>query len=57
MIEDQPKNKLILREQGYGKLSCKALGRILKGNISLISLDLSMNNVNLGLDYLIAGLK
>jgi len=48
---------MVLREQGYGKLSCKALGRILKGNVSLITLDLSMNNLNLGLDYLISGLK
>ena len=57
MIEDQPKNKLVLREQGYGKLSSKAIGRILKGNMSLVTLDLSMNNLNLGLDYLIAGLR
>ena len=48
---------MVLKEQGYGELSSKALGRILKGNVSLVTLDLSMNNLSLGLDYLIAGLR
>ena len=57
LIEEQQKNKLVLREQGYGKLSCKAIGRILKDNTTLVTLDLSMNSLSLGLDYLISGLR
>lgn len=50
-------SKLVLREQGYGLLSAKAIGRIMDKNPQITTLDLCMNNINLGLDLLISALK
>ena len=48
---------MALREQGFGAHSAKTLGRILRGNDHIISIDLSLNNLNAGLDSLIAGIR
>ena len=46
-----------LKEQGFGAHSAKTLGRILRGNNQIISIDLSLNNLNAGLDSLISGIR
>lgn len=46
----------MLREQGFGLHSAKVLSRILRDDTTIISLDLSMNNLTLGLEHLIEGL-
>ena len=47
---------MVLREQGFGAHSAKALGRILRGNDRITSIDLSLNSLNQGLDALIQGI-
>jgi Ran GTPase-activating protein (RanGAP) involved in mRNA processing and transport len=57
LILEQEPQKLVLKEQGYGAHSAKALAKILKHNEQLTTLDISMNNINLNLDALIGGLR
>jgi hypothetical protein len=52
-MHEQEQNKLVLREQGYGSSSAKALAKILRSNDQITTLDLSMNNLQQGLDYLL----
>ena len=47
--------KLVLREQGFGAFSAKALAKILRETDKLTSLDLSLNNLNVGLEALFHG--
>ena len=54
---EQESHKLVLKEQGYGAHSAKALAKILKHNDQLTSLDINMNNIHLNLDALINGLR
>lgn len=56
IILDQTPEKPVLREQGFGEHSAKVLGKILKTDSTIVSLDLSMNNIAQGLDSLIDGL-
>lgn len=46
----------MLREQGFGINAAKVLSRILRDDTTITSLDLSMNNLTLGLEFLIEGL-
>ena len=46
----------MLKEQGFGLNAAKVLSRILRDDTTIISLDLSMNNLTLGLEFLIEGL-
>jgi hypothetical protein len=57
LILEQEPHKLVLKEQGYGAQSAKALAKILRQNQVLTSLDISMNNIHLGLDEFISGLR
>lgn len=57
LILEQEPHKLVLKEQGYGSHSAKALAKILKHNEQLTTLDVSMNNLHLNLDALISGLR
>lgn len=57
LILEQEPQKLVLKEQGYGAHSAKALAKILKHNEQLTTLDISMNNIHLNLDALIGGLR
>jgi hypothetical protein len=57
IVLDQRPEHPILREQGFGSHSAKALARILRNNKRIVSLDLSMNNLSLGLNSLIEGLQ
>jgi len=57
LILEQEPHKLVLKEQGYGFHSAKALAKILKHNEQLTTLDVSMNNLHLNLDALIIGLR
>jgi len=57
LILEQEPQKLVLKEQGYGAHSAKALAKILKHNGQLTTLDISMNNIHLNLDALIGGLR
>ena len=56
IINAQAKNKLILRDQGFGQNAAKMLARILGNSTHLTSIDLSMNNLSAGLDCLADGL-
>jgi len=57
VILNQPKNKLVLRDQGFGQCSAKILARILSNSTQTTTVDLSMNNLGQGLDYLVDGLQ
>ena len=48
---------MVLREQGFGAHSAKTLARILRSNDQIVSMDLSLNNLNAGLDSLISGIR
>jgi len=48
LIQEQAENKLVLREQGYGLHSAKAIGRIMRESVKITTLDLTMNNITLG---------
>ena len=48
---------MVLREQGFGAHSAKTLGKILRNNDHIVSMDLSLNNLNAGLNSLIAGIR
>ena len=54
---EMPPRKLILREMGFGQNSAKALSKIIKSDENLTAVDLSMNNLSLGLDELIYGIS
>lgn len=56
IVCEQKPEKPVLREQGFGLHSAKVLSRILRDDTTIISLDLSMNNLTLGLEHLIEGL-
>jgi len=47
---------MVLREQGFSAHSAKALGKILRGNEQVVSIDLSLNTLNAGLPNLIHGI-
>ena len=47
---------MVLREQGFGAHSAKTLGKIFRGNEQIISIDLSLNTLNSGLEGLIQGI-
>ncbi|MFN9900606.1 MAG: hypothetical protein ACK55Z_17845, partial [bacterium] len=42
---------------GLANLSAKAIGRIINQNHKITTLELCMNSLHLGLDYLVAALK
>jgi hypothetical protein len=47
----------VLREQGLGQRSAKAIGKILTMNSQITTLDLCMNNLHLGLEQLVSAVK
>lgn len=49
LVLDQSPQKIVLKEQGFGAFSAKALAKIIRETDKLIYLDLSLNNLNLGL--------
>jgi hypothetical protein len=56
IVCDQQPEKPVLREQSFGVDSAKVLAKILKEDSTIVYLDLSLNNLASGLDYLIEGL-
>jgi hypothetical protein len=56
-MHDQATHKLVLKEQGYGSFSARAIAKILRTNDQIVSLDLSMNNLAEGFDDLLQGLR
>jgi len=56
LVFEQSHGKLVLREQGFGAISAKVLAKIIRETDRLISLDLSLNNLNLGLGKLFNGI-
>lgn len=57
MVHTQYPNKLVLRDQGFAKLSAKVIARIIGGSQLFTTIDLCMNNLGQGLDDLVDGLK
>ena len=55
LVLDQSPEKLVLREQGFGAASAKALAKIIREADRLASLDLSLNNLSQGLQALFHG--
>ena len=45
-----------MREQGFGASAAKVLAKIVRESDSLVDLDLSLNNLNLGLQTLFHGI-
>jgi len=56
LISEQSPCKLVLHEQGFGAFSAKALAKIIREAHQLVSLDLSLNNLSLGLEKLFGGI-
>jgi hypothetical protein len=56
IVKDQKPEKTVLRNEGFGLHSAKILARILKNSKDIVSIDLSLNNLAVGLNYLIEGL-
>jgi len=56
LIFDQSPSKLVLREQGFGSFSAKALSKIIRKSDEITSIDLSLNNLSLGLQSLFHGI-
>ena len=48
---------MALKEQGFGAHSARTLAKILRNDKTLVSLDLSLNNLNAGLEALVAGIR
>jgi len=55
-MEQSCERKLVLKEQGYGAQSAKALAKIIRETSTLTFLDLSLNNLHLGLETLFEGI-
>ena len=56
LVFDQSLNKLQMREQGFGAFSAKVLAKIIRESDSLTSLDLSLNNLDKGMEKLVGGI-
>ena len=56
LILDQNPQRIVLKEQGFGASSAKALAKIIRETDKLIYLDLSLNNLSFGLKSLFHGI-
>ena len=56
LILDQSPQRLVLKEQGFGAFSAKALSKIIRETEQITYLDLSLNNLSLGLQSLFHGI-
>ena len=56
LILSQSPCKLVLKEQGFGARSAKAIAKIIRESDKLTQLDLSLNNLSTGLEALFHGI-